>query len=127
MLTIEEVGDIVSNLMDELPQAVFKELSGGVRLVPEEKRDGANLFIMGEYQKDLIGKHIVLYYGSFAKVCKYSSKEQWTKELRRTLRHEFMHHLEGLAGERELEVWDAIQKNRYAKGLGREPEPYEKT
>lgn len=126
MLEIDAVGEIVADLIDELPQEVFDELSGGVLLVPEEKKDGANLYIMGEYQRDLIGKRVVLYYGSFAALYRHASKERWIRELRSVLRHEFMHHVEGLAGERELEVWDAIQKNRYAKGLGREPEPYER-
>jgi hypothetical protein len=43
--------------------------------------------------------------------------EQLKKQLRKTLRHEFTHHIESLAGERGLEKKDAEFMARYLKRM----------
>lgn len=43
----------------------------------------------------------------------YMTEEALRKRVRKTVLHEFRHHLESLAGERDLEVEDAIQIARY--------------
>jgi hypothetical protein len=40
---------------------------------------------------------------------------QFKEELRETLLHEFTHHLEFLAGERGLEIKDAIAMEKYRR------------
>ena len=54
MITSEEYQNIISELLDELPEEFFRELSGGVVLsealvIPDYARDN-DLFTMGQYQ-----------------------------------------------------------------------------
>ena len=65
---------------------------------------------MGEYCNDQMGRYINLYYGSFAALAEREnwSEEDWDAELYETLAHEFTHHVEGLAGERGLEIQDEV-------------------
>jgi hypothetical protein len=112
MITIVQAEKILSELTDELPEIFFKELSGGVILLPETKRSpvkGADgLYILGEYHRNInLGRYIVIYYGSFRRVHGSLQYEDYKNELRKVLRHEFRHHMESLAGERGLEVEDA--------------------
>ncbi|MDR1001729.1 MAG: metallopeptidase family protein [Oscillospiraceae bacterium] len=69
---------------------------------------------MGEYSysRDL-GRMITIYYGSFAAVYGYLTPEDLKKEIRRTLLHEFTHHLESLSGLSDLEVKDKIEMEQY--------------
>ncbi len=120
MITIEQAEDILSELTDELPEIFFKELSGGVILVPDTKRsavEGADgLYILGEYHRNAnLGRYIIIYYGSFMRVHGSLGYEACKKELRKVLRHEFRHHLESLAGERGLEIEDAKFIRDYLK------------
>ena len=130
MLTIQEVNHILDGLVDELPQGVFVGLNGGISLVPDRKVNPAaradDLLILGEYQYNLAGRMIVIYYGSVAAVMGDSSEEQWTKRLREVLRHEFVHHVETMAGEHDLEYWDDRQMKRYKKGLSLEKEEWQR-
>lgn len=112
MLTIDEVYDILDELAAELPPALFDSLNGGILLLEDEVPDpeaGEDIFIMGEYCWDELGRYINLYYGSFAAVLYDEPREVWVDELRTTLRHELTHHVEGLAGDRSLEVKDMLQ------------------
>lgn len=112
MLTIDEVYDILDELAEELPPALFDSLNGGILLLEDEVPDpeaGEDIFIMGEYCWDELGRYINLYYGSFAAVLYDEPREVWVDELRTTLRHELTHHVEGLAGDRSLEVKDMLQ------------------
>jgi hypothetical protein len=43
----------------------------------------------------------------------YADEKRIKDELRRVVRHEFTHHIESLAGERGLEIKDAIAMERY--------------
>jgi hypothetical protein len=120
MITIEQAEEILSELTDELPEIFFKELSGGVILVPDIKRSpvkGADgLYILGEYHRNAnLGRYIVIYYGSFMRVHGSHGYEVYKKELRKVLRHEFRHHIESLAGERGLEIEDAKFMRNYLK------------
>ena len=56
---------------------------------------------------------IVLYYGSFRRVFRHLDEDELRTEMRRVLRHEFRHHVEGRAGVRDLEEWDADQIRAY--------------
>mgnify|MGYP004443909417 CR=1 FL=1 len=122
MVTFEEFGDIVDEITATMPEEFFRELNGGVfvreslRLHPEGRN--GDLVIMGEYcvRYDL-GRFIILYYGSFEKVHGYLPEERLRKEIRRVILHEFRHHLESLAGERDLEIEDALTLARYKEGL----------
>jgi hypothetical protein len=106
MITIDEAWDILEEAAAELPAEFFESLNGGVSLVPESKRhpETRDLFILGEYHDEPLGmgKYILLYFGSFKKVCAGMTYEEIRRELRKTLRHEFTHHVESLAGVSDL-------------------------
>ena len=61
----------------------------------------------------MMGRLIKIYYGSFARMFSHTSQDRYIAQLRETLLHEFTHHLESLAGVRDLEVWDEEQLTNY--------------
>ena len=125
ILSFDEVGDLLDELAEEFPEEFYRDLNGGISLLPEAKEDpegqAGDLYIMGEYCNDMMGKYINLYYGSFAALARQEgwTEEDWEDELYTTLSHEFTHHVEGLAGERGLEARDALEMEEYR----REQEP----
>ena len=109
VLSFDEVGEILDELAEKLPQGMFQSLNGGVLLLEDEVPDpenGPDLYILGEYCVDEMGRYINIYYGSFAALFFDEPREVWEEELDITLRHELTHHVEGLAGERSLELKD---------------------
>ncbi len=117
MVSLEEVRELVSECMDELPEIFFKELNLGVVLSEQAKphplRRGDDLYILGEYHRSRLGRQIVIYYGSFVRMFAHLPKEQLKVQLRRTLRHEFRHHLEFLAGDYSLVRQDREELTQY--------------
>ena len=115
---MEDTEKMLDELARELPEDFYRELSGGIILVPEAKKSpvkGADgLSILGEYHRNSnLGRYIVIYYGSFMRVYGHLNQDAFKNELRKTLRHEFRHHVESLAGERGLEYEDAKFINDY--------------
>lgn len=113
MISIEEVEKILDEIAAELPQEFYKELNGGIILLPEAKLDplarNNDLYIMGEYHSGGgLGRYISIYYGSFERLYGHLSREALKKQLASTLKHEFTHHLESLAGEDDLEEEDEL-------------------
>jgi hypothetical protein len=118
LLDIDEVQDILDELACELPQEVFNELNGGIYLLPDRKLSeydlNGDLYNLGAYHHShSMGRYIVIYYGSYEAIYSHLSREALKDKLRDTLRHEFLHHVESLAGEKDLEVEDARQLARY--------------
>lgn len=110
--------EFLDRIADELPREFFDELNGGIILRPEARQhpDSQNqdLWILGEYHKNgVLGRFINIYYGSFEKVYGHLNQSELKERLRHTVLHEFRHHLESLAGERDLEVEDAITLAQY--------------
>ena len=119
ILSIDEVNDILDQAVEDYPEELFQELNGGILLLEDEVADpeaGEDIYIMGEYCWDEMGRYINLYYGSFAAVLADEPREVWEEELRFTLRHELTHHVEGLAGERSLEHKDSAQLEAFRLG-----------
>jgi hypothetical protein len=121
MISIDEMQEILDQLAEELPQEFYYDLNGGILLLPEAKpspyAQGGDLWILGEYSRSFsMGRYIKIYYGSFEKIFGHLPVPRLTEELRKTLRHEFRHHLEGLAGEDGLEKEDAEFINKYLAG-----------
>lgn len=111
MIEIDEVEKILEEIAADLPQEFYKELNGGILLLPEAKlnRTGRkrDLYTMGEYHVNRsMGRYIVIYYGSFEQLYGNLDREALKRKLAHTLKHEFTHHLESLAGERGLEKKD---------------------
>jgi hypothetical protein len=124
MVSFEEMGQMLDEMATGFPQALYRELNGGISLVPESKVNPKgrrrDLYILGEYHNGgTLGRYILLYYGSFAQVFGHLDKEALAEELLHTLKHEFTHHLESLAGERDLEFEDAKFIAEYFNGWGR--------
>jgi len=115
MYNIDEVENMLNEIAEELPEDFFRFLNGGVMLLPETKHHSqGNLFIMGEYNcRADIGRYIVIYYGSFISAFGHLDRENFIRELKYTLIHEFTHHMEALSGERTLEIKDEIDLERY--------------
>ena len=118
MMTAEEFGNAADEIAATFPEEFFRELNGGIvvregtRIHPEAEAD--DLFVLGEYHRDrYLGRFVVLYYGSFVRCFGYYTDDALREKLRKVLLHEFRHHLESLAGERDLEIEDAIEISKY--------------
>ena len=132
MLTIDEVNDLLDEMAEGFPAALFDGLNGGVNLleeaVPDEEFPEGELYILGEYCEDALGRYINLYYGSFAALAEREDWDQqiWEDELYTTLSHELTHHMESRGGlhalddrdTEELAQWRAELTDR--DGDGRE-------
>ena len=118
MVTIEEAQDMLDEIAESLPTEFYKELNGGILLIPEAKRSSHaikdDLYTMGEYHHSgSMGRIIYIYYGSFERIYGNTSPEKMKQRLKDTLLHEFTHHLESLAGEKGLEKKDAESLRKY--------------
>jgi len=117
MFTIEEINDMLDEIAAELPDEIFRDLNGGVSLLSDIKKSDkdpqGDLYTLGEYRRDQMGRYIVIYYGSLCAVYGNSSPKKMRKHLRDVLTHELTHHLESLAGDRSLEKEDARNINDY--------------
>ena len=125
ILSIDEVYDILDEVYAEFPEPLFDGLNGGVLLMEDTVPDpeaGEDVYIMGEYCHDEMGRYINIYYGSFAALLFDEPREVWEDELRLTLRHELTHHVEGLAGDRSLEYKDTAQLEEFQNDYGQDGE-----
>lgn len=112
MISLEEMEVMLDDIANGFPQEIFKDLNGGIVLLPEAKLNTASdrndLYILGEYHRGgTLGRYIAIYYGSFLRIYGYLGSEAIKEKLIHTLKHEFTHHLESMAGERGLEIKDA--------------------
>ncbi len=122
-MSFEEAHAYLDKLAEKLPPAIYERLNGGVTLQPDTVRSphGPGLYTMGMYHNDPygLGRYIVIYYGSFVRVHGRAPREDQEKALREVLHHELTHHIESLAGVRDLEVLDELfieQTNQNRKG-----------
>ena len=124
LLSYDEAGALLDQVAEPFPEALFEGLNGGVHLVEEAMPDPefpqAELYIMGEYREDLLGKYINLYYGSFAALAEREdwTLEDWRAELHQTLSHELTHHMEGRSGLHALDDKDAEELGGYRRKYG---------
>lgn len=120
MYTIDETNDILDEIADSMPFELYRELSGGIILLPQTKIHPKaidnDLFILGEYCRSSIGQCIKIYYGSFNRIYSHLPYDQYREKLRQVLAHELRHHNETLAGCSDLVVYD---HNEIAKYLER--------
>ena len=123
MIGIREYRKIVSELLDELPEEFFRELSGGVivsnTLMIPDYAQGDDLYTLGLYRVFSGVRQIILYKGSFDRLYQQVDVEEARDILRGVLRHEFRHHLEflsGIHGPSSLEAEDRRDKRAYLAG-----------
>ena len=126
MISYDEAGVMLDEIAGEIPDEIYRELNGGVILLPETKlhpESGGhdNLYILGQYhyQPMGLGRYITVYFGSFVRVYGYCDAARQKDELRKIVYHEFEHHMESLAGDRSLEIQDAIDLARYKQHFNR--------
>ena len=117
MVSIDRMEQMLEQIAEEFPPEFFARLNGGICLLPEVKysphaRQG-DLCILGEYHYNMMGRYIYIYYGSFCRVHGGLDEAELYEELRRTVAHEFTHHMENLAGERGLEIQDELDLEDY--------------
>ena len=117
MYTFEDIGKMLDEICEEIPQPFFEKLNGGVNLLPGAKMHemavNDDLYIMGEYHRGVLGRFINIYYGSVIRSCPGHSPARMRQRLKKLLLHEFTHHLESLAGERGLERKDEQRLGEY--------------
>lgn len=117
MISINEMQGLLDEIIDSFPKGLFKELNGGVLLLPETKRNPINpkkLYILGQYHRHQVkGRYITLYYGSIKKIHGHLSCEALEEKLIKLLKHELRHHVESLAGDRSLEKEDEAFLKKY--------------
>ncbi len=124
MISYEECGEMLDEIADKLPRELYRELNGGIvldrsfRVHPCAVNN--DLYILGVYIRDNLGKRIVLYYGSFIRVFRNKSKEEYYAHLEKTLRHEVLHHNEFLAGCNDLVFYDDKRIEDYLRSKGYE-------
>ena len=122
MITFEECGQMLDEIADALPKELYRELNGGIVLLPESRMHPCavnnDLYILGVYKHDNLGRYIVIYYGSFIKVFKNKSKEEYYERLKKTLHHEVLHHNEFLAGCKDLVFYDDKKIEDYLRSRG---------
>lgn len=118
-VTYDEMKEIVEELCDELPEVFYNELNLGVVLEDmvrfgDISFESDPLYVLGLYSVDMLGSKISIFYGSMKVVYGYiHDREEIKDKVRSTLRHEFTHHLERLAGEKDLEIDDEIRLAKY--------------
>lgn len=124
ILTIDEVNDLLDEMAESFPLALFEGLNGGVNLLEDAVPDPElpELYILGEYCTDCLGRYIDLYYGSFAALAEQEGWDRatWQRELRTTLSHELTHHMEDRGGLHALDDRDAEEMARWREELGGE-------
>ena len=108
--TYDQMGDWLEEIADQFPEAFFEDLDGGIQLEEGELSDPhfppGDMYVMGEYVHDTLGRYILLYYGSFAALLAGEDEETWKDEIFATVAHEFTHHMEETAGLHALDDKD---------------------
>ena len=128
-MNFERFTEIAEEELLLLPDYVFKDLNGGI--IADEKEylhpaaQSNDLYIMGIYSRDrIMGKRIILYYGSFVRILHDADESVYRKRIRSTIRHEILHHLEsqaGLYGKDTLVEEDRQRMIRYFTAHGKKP------
>ncbi len=117
--SIEEVHEMLDSICEEIPHEFFEGLNEGIVLLPQVKYHpqsmGNDLVILGEYHYSVTGNNIRIYYGSFRRMFPGISEQGLRRKLKDTLLHEFTHHLERRAGQKNLEYADARRMEEYKR------------
>ena len=88
--------------------------------LPDPEFPEGEMYILGEYCEDCLGRYINLYYGSFAALAKKENwdGETWREELETTLSHELTHHMESRGGLHALDDRDAEELAQWRQEYG---------
>lgn len=121
-MTFEHFKELIEEMVDDIPAQFLRGLSG-VHVLPQAHQEPQyeDVFRLGEYldpgpsdflgSGEGLGRHVALYYGSFAAIAAGDPGFDWEEEAWETLTHELRHHVESLAGE-DLLVQDDVERSR---------------
>lgn len=119
------MGDMLEEIAGQFPDAFFQELDGGIQLEEKALKDPkfpkGEMYVMGQYHHNSLGRYIVLYYGSFVALMAGEDEETWRDQIFATVAHEFTHHMEETAMLHALDDKDeefleqALKKYGYAQ------------
>lgn len=83
MITFDECGAMLDEIADSMPYELYRDLNGGISLLPRlkvhPKALNNDLFILGEYIRNSLGNAIVFYYGSINRVYGSLDNEEYRK------------------------------------------------
>ncbi|HRN18132.1 MAG: metallopeptidase family protein [Trueperaceae bacterium] len=125
-MSFEEFQGLIAEMVDEIPAEFLRGLSG-VHVLEEAlvEPDYDDVYRMGEYLDpgvqdflgpgEGLGRHVALYYGSFAALAASDPGFDWEDEAWETLTHELRHHVESLAGEDWLIQDDEFRAQDFPK------------
>ncbi len=125
-MTFPEFQDTLAGMVDEIPAEFLEGLQAVLALEEEHPEpDFQDVWRMGEYL-DMgpdsflggsvgIGRHVVLYWGSFCRIAEGDPDFDWEEELWETLTHELRHHVESLAGDASLIAQDEIDAQGFPR------------
>lgn len=119
-MTYERFRRTVEGMVGDIPDVFLQELQGVHVLEQEVPEEGyRDVWRMGEYLdpgpedflggSDGLGRHVALYYGSFARIAEADPGFDWEGEIWETLTHELQHHVESLAGDGRLIEEDLLE------------------
>lgn len=124
IFTIDEAAQALDEMAETFPAPLFEELNGGVNLLEDTVEDPqfpqGEMYILGEFCEDCLGRYINLYYGSFAALAAREdwTEQDWLEELRTTLAHELTHHMESRSGLHALDDADAAELAQFREEYG---------
>ncbi len=116
-------------MVDEIPAEFMKGLQAVLALEEEHPEpEFEDVWRMGEYLdigpdaflggSEGIGRHVVLYWGSFRRIAEADPDFDWEDEIWETLTHELRHHVESLAGDASLIDQDEIDARSFPRRSG---------
>jgi len=122
-VTYEEFQRMVEEMVAEIPPQFMEGLQGVHVLEQVVQEEGyEDVVRLGEYLDpgpadflgagEGLGRHVALYYGSFAVIAEDDPTFDWEEEAWETLTHELRHHVESLAGEDFL-VQDDVERAKH--------------
>lgn len=126
-MTYEAFVETAERLWEKIPRE-YKQGLHGIHVLEHLKPDPdePGLLRLGEYHDPGypsvlggyagIGRHIALFYGSFAALAAGNLEFDWEGEIWETLVHELRHHLESLAWRDDLVQEDIQNLRRYREG-----------
>ncbi len=113
-------------MVDEIPPEFMRGLQSVLTLEEEHPEpEYVDVWRMGEYL-DIgpdqflggdsgIGRHVVLYWGSFRRIAEQDPDFDWEAEAWETLTHELRHHVESLAGDASLFAQDELDSEAFVR------------
>ena len=128
-MTFDEFESTLAEMVGDIPDEFLTQLQG-IHALPEAKLEPHfhEVYRLGEYMDpgpgnflgagEGLGRHIALYYGSFAAIAQNDPTFDWDAQLWETLTHELRHHVESQAGDVSL-IEDDLRRARAFRQAGR--------